>query len=257
MMIRAVATTAGVLALLLAGTTASFTGTATATTASAGPIVGAPELTHNPLYKQGRLPSVSCKAAKGTSKASTTRYLHKVVGCLNSVWRKTVKDFQPVEVRIEAKAEKGLCYSGLQVSGSFAASCGSVQVQLGSDWIKATSDQAILVEVTRAYAGVVQGQAGIGRAFWALPVKDEADGGVEQMHRFYLQADCLGGASLKALGRSAGNWKPLLTAETPKEYGRFKWYGKPANRLHWFERGYRAQGPGACNTWRAPSSKVA
>ncbi|MET8334807.1 hypothetical protein [Streptosporangium canum] len=100
-------------------------------------------------------------------------------------------------------------------------------------------------------------QAGISEAWWALPAGDEEDGGEEQMHRFYLQADCLGGVFMKILGRSAKNWKPLLTAETPKEYGRFNWYGTPANRLHWFEQGYRSQGPGACNTWKAPSSKVA
>jgi predicted metalloprotease len=248
MMIRALATTAGVFVLLFAGTTA----------ASAGPIVGVPELTHNPLYKQGRLPAISCKATKGTTKASTTKYLNKVVGCLNSAWRKTIKDFVPASVDVKTNIKSGLCFTGLQVSGSFASSCsGLIQVQLGSDWINAKSDQAILVEVTRAYAGFIQGQTGIGKAWWALPTRDEKDGGKEQTHRYYLQADCLGGVSMKVLGRSARNWKPLLAAETPKEYGRFNWYGKPANRLHWFDQGYKSQGPSACNTWKAPSSKVA
>ncbi|GAA3420768.1 hypothetical protein [Streptosporangium vulgare] len=250
-MIRALATTAGVFVLLFAGTVSTAT-------ASAGPIVGAPELTHNPLYKQGRLPAVSCKVTKGTSRASTTRYLDKVVDCLNSSWRRAVKGFVPVGVGAKAKVEEGPCFSGLEVAGSFATSCnGSVQVQLGSDWIKAKSDQAILVELTRAYAGAIQTQVGISKAWWALPAGDEKDGGEEQTHRFYLQADCMGGVSMKILGRSAKNWRPLLTAETPKEYGRFNWYGKPANRLHWFEQGYRSRGPGACNTWKAPSSKVA
>ncbi|WP_436762817.1 hypothetical protein [Streptosporangium sp. V21-05] len=235
-----------------------FAGTVSTATASAGPVVGAPELTHNPLYKQGRLPAVSCKVTKGTTKASTTRYLDKVVGCLNSSWREAVKGFVPVRVSAKAKVEKGPCLSGLRVTGSFAISCyGAVQVQLGSDWITAKSDQAVLVELTRAYAGVIQAQVGISEAWWALPAGDEKDGGVEQTHRFYLQADCMGGISMKILGRSAKNWKPLLTAETPKEYGRFDWYGKPANRLHWFEQGYGSRGPGACNTWKAPSSKVA
>ncbi|WP_326637528.1 hypothetical protein OG884_27290 [Streptosporangium sp. NBC_01755] len=249
MMIRTLATTAGVFVLLFAGTA----------TASAGPIVGAPELTHNPLYKQGSLPTVSCKVTKGTTKASTTKYLTKVVGCLNSAWRKTIKDFVPAGVSIKAKVENGLCLTGLQVSGSFAASCyGSIQVQLGSDWINAKSDQAMLVEVTRAYAGFIQAQTGISEAWWALPAsREEVGDGDEQMHRYYLQADCLGGISMKSLGRSAKNWKPLLTAETPKEYARFNWYGKPANRLHWFKQGYASKKPGACNTWKAPSSKVA
>lgn len=249
MIIRTLAATAGVFVLLSTGTA----------TASAAPIVGAPELTHNPLYKQGSLPSVSCKAAKGTTKASTTKYLNKVVGCLNSAWRKTIKDFVPAEVSIEANIKSGPCLTGLKVSGSFATSCySSIQVQLGSDWIKAKSDQAVLVEVTRAYAGFIQAQTGISEAWWALPAsRDEVGDGDEQMHRFYLQADCLSGISMKSLGRSAKNWKPLLTAETPKEYARFDWYGKPVNRLHWFEQGYASRKPGACNTWKAPSSRVA
>ncbi|GIH93366.1 hypothetical protein ACFFMN_00870 [Planobispora siamensis] len=59
------------------------------------------------------------------------------------------------------------------------------------------------------------------------------------------------------LGRSAKDWKPLLDAETPPEYDRFDWDGKPANRLYWFEKGYASGSPGACNTWTAASAKVA
>ncbi|MFI7424857.1 hypothetical protein [Nonomuraea sp. NPDC049684] len=54
MMIRVLAATAAGLM--------AFSGTA-----AAYPVQGAPELTHNPLYKKGKL-------AKGTTKSSTTTY---------------------------------------------------------------------------------------------------------------------------------------------------------------------------------------
>ncbi|GAA3125702.1 neutral zinc metallopeptidase [Streptosporangium carneum] len=248
MMIRALATTAGALTLLLSGTAA----------ASAYPVTGSPELTHNALYKLRAVPSVSCKATKGTTKSSTTKYLNKVVGCLNSAWGKIMKDFVPAGLSIKDTHEQGPCYSGMEISGSFATSCNrGIQVQLRSDWIKAKSDQAVIVELTRAYGGFVQAQTGISEAWWALRHNGEQAEIDEQTHRFHLQADCLSGVSLKSLGRSAKNWKPLLDAETPKEYDRFNWDGKTANRLHWFEQGYRSGRAGSCNTWKAPSSKVA
>ncbi|MBG0829047.1 hypothetical protein HS041_14845 [Planomonospora sp. ID67723] len=247
MMIRTFVATAGAFTLLLSGTAA----------ASAYPIQGAPELTHNPLYKQGRLPSISCKAAKGTSRASTTKYIKKIIGCLNSAWSKTVEDFAPAEADVESTIELKSCLSGMEISGSIAVPCyGSIVVQLRSDWIKAKSDTAILVELTRAYGRLIQAETGISKAWWALPSSGVEAEMNEQTYRFYLQTDCLVGVSMKALGRSAGNWEPLLGAETPREYDRFNWYGKRANRLYWFKQGYTSGGPGACNTWKASSAKV-
>ncbi|MEU6999664.1 hypothetical protein [Nonomuraea sp. NPDC046570] len=227
-------------------------------TASAYPVKGAPELTHNALYKTAKVPAAKCELTKGTSKASTTKYLTKVVGCLNASWSKTVKDFVPARVDIKSKHENGPCGTGMDIAGSFATSCReTIQIQLAADWIKAKDDLAILVEVTRAYSGLIQGQTGISEAWWAMPNDADEAQLDEQTHRFYLQADCLGAVSMKSLGRTSKNWKPALTAETPGEYSRFKWHGKPANRLHWFTQGYKAGRPGACNTWKAPSSKVA
>ncbi|MFD2352399.1 hypothetical protein ACFSTC_28645 [Nonomuraea ferruginea] len=55
--------------------------------AHADPVKGAPELTHNALYKAAKLPKVSCGAAKGTTAASTRTYITKLVGCLNKAWK--------------------------------------------------------------------------------------------------------------------------------------------------------------------------
>jgi predicted metalloprotease len=248
MKIRVLATSVAGCGLLFAGVPAAYAGT----------VHGAPELTNNALYKQGKLPKVSCKVTKGRTKASTKKYVTKVIDCLNSAWRKTIDDFEPATLDIDYSRPGMYCLTGEKISESFATPClRGVLVHLDSDWIKAKSDSAILVEITRAYAGFIQGQTGIAKAFWAMPNNGDGDLLDEQTHRFYLQADCLGAVSMKSLGRSAKKWKPLLDAETPKDLKRFHWNGKPANRLYWFERGYEQGRPGACNTWKAPSGKVA
>lgn len=239
------------------GVTASFLAVAPA--AHAYPVQGAPELTHNELYKQPKLPKVACKVAKGRTKAAVRKYITKVVDCLNTAWGRTTKEFTPATVEItDSTGESGYCLTGQKIAEPFAAACmRGIQVQLKSDWIKAKNDTAILIEITRAYGGFLQNQKGISEAFWALPHNQRGDELQEQTHRFYLQADCLGGVSMKSLGRTARNWRPLLDAESPKELKRFRWHGKPANRLYWFTQGYTKGRPGACNTWKAPSARVA
>jgi Predicted metalloprotease len=244
---------------IIAGAGIAVSLCAAAPAAHAYPVRGAPELTHNELYKQPKPPKVACAATKGRSRSSVRKYITKVVGCLNKAWGKTTKEFTPATVEITYDAGRGgYCLTGQRIAESFAAPCmRGIQVQLKSDWIRAKDDTAILIELTRAYGGFLQNQKGISEAFWALPHNQEGDELEEQTHRYYLQADCLSGVSMRSLGRTAKNWKPLLDAESPRELKRFRWHGKPANRLYWFTQGYTKARPGACNTWKAPSPKVA
>ncbi|GAA1021383.1 hypothetical protein Aple_060370 [Acrocarpospora pleiomorpha] len=224
--------------------------------AHAYPVKGAPTLTHNKLYKEGALPKVSCKPAKGTTKSSTEKYVKKLVSCLNSAWKGVIDGFQPV--RVVFKTDKESCASGMDIAGSFAEICGqTIQVRLASDWVKAKSDMNAFAAVTRVWSGVVQGQTGIGQAWWALEHDRSGDEVDEQTRRFYLQADCLAGASAKSLGRKVKDFKPLIAGMEPREYAGYKWNGKPTNRLYWTKKGYQAGRPGACNTWTASSAKVA
>ncbi|GAA3442489.1 hypothetical protein Pve01_21010 [Planomonospora venezuelensis] len=228
--------------------------------AAAYPIQGAPELTHNPLYKKGKLPKISCKLSKGTTEASTRKYLTKLVGCLNDAWKPIVDDYRPVSVDIKRKQDP-MCTSGTEMVNSYAIAClTSITVQLGDDWIKAKDDLPIFLQVTEAFGGVVQGQTGIGKAWWALSTPDEKEY-EEQYRRFTLQGYCLSGAAVKSLGRTARNWKPLLHAEDPetkdKGFSKHFTHKVTASEVAWFTRGYKAGGPGACNTWTASSAKVA
>ncbi|GIH78466.1 hypothetical protein Plo01_48950 [Planobispora longispora] len=228
--------------------------------AAAYPVKGVPELTHNPLYKKGKLPKISCKLSKGTTEASTEKYLRKLVGCLNDAWKPIVDDYQPVSVDIKRKQDDR-CTGGTEMVNSYAVVCGTfIRVQLGADWIKAKDDLPVFLQVTAAFGGVVQGQTGIGEAWWALGTDIEEEE-KELNRRFDLQQYCLSGAAVKSLGRTARNWKPLLHAEDPepkdKGFSKFFTHKPTANEVSWFTRGYKAGGPGACNTWTASSAKVA
>lgn len=252
MMIRVFVATTATLVL--------FSGAGTAAAAAAVPIKGAPELTNNALYKVGKLSKISCKGTKGTTRASTTKYAKKLIGCLNAAWKPAIKDFTPVEVKFRGADDKESCSSGLEVASSIAEICGqAVEIRLADDWIKAKDDLAMWVGITSMYSGVVLGQTGIGQAWWSLPNSGEESEMKEQNRRFYLQDDCLAGVSLKSLGRTVKDWKPVLGLTHPDEFDRFykRSLAKPANRIYWFKKGYQAGGPGACNTWKAPSSKVA
>ncbi|WP_214106588.1 hypothetical protein [Acrocarpospora catenulata] len=225
-------------------------------TAHAAPIKGEPVLTHNKLYKKGALPKISCKPVKGTTKSSTEKYVKKLVSCLNSAWKGTIDDFQPVAVVF--KTDKESCATGLDIAGSYAEICGqAIEVRLANDWINSKNDVKAFAAVMRAWSGVVQGQTGIGRAWWALPNDRTGADMEEQNRRFYLQADCLAGVSAKSLGRKIKNFKPVIAGMEPSEYAGYKWNGKPASRLYWIKKGYQTGKPGACNTWTASSPKVA
>lgn len=223
--------------------------------AHAEPVKGAPELTQNALYKAAKLPKVSCKLKKGTSSASTKKYITELVGCLNSAWKPAIKDFQPVKVAFKASDEKESCSTGLDLSTSFSEICATtISVKLASDWIRAKSDLKVFTSITRTWSGVVTGQTGIGQAWWGL--ENGADEAVmnEQNRRYYLQIDCFAGVSAKSLGRVVKDWKPVIKIP---EFWKNRYHGKAANRLYWTERGYTSGKPGACNTWSASSAKVA
>ncbi|TDB98821.1 hypothetical protein E1267_38380 [Nonomuraea longispora] len=229
---------------------ALFTGAA-----HAEPVKGAPELTHNALYKAGKVPKVSCKLSKGTGSASTRKYITALVGCLNSAWKPAIKDFKPVKVVFKASGEKASCSTGLDPATSFSEICAtSISVKLAGDWIKTKNDLKVFTSITRTWSGVVTGQTGIGQAWWAL--ENNADEAIMNEHnrRYYLQIDCFAGVSAKALGRAVKNWKPVHKLP---EFWKNRFHGTSANRLYWTERGYTSGKPGACNTWKASSSKVA
>ncbi|MEV0234112.1 hypothetical protein [Nonomuraea sp. NPDC050786] len=224
-------------------------------TALAEPVKGAPELTHNELYKAARLPKVACALNKGTSSASTRKYITELVGCLNTAWKPAIKDFVPVKVAFKDADDKESCSTGMDVSGSFSEICATaIRVRVADDWIKAKQDLTVFTSIVRTWSAVVTGQTGIGQAWWGLENDASEPLMNEQNRRYYLQIDCFMGVSAKALGRKVEDWKPVIQV---REFWKNRYHAKSANRLYWLEQGYKAGRPGACNTWTASSSKVA
>nr|WP_062330512.1 hypothetical protein [Herbidospora sakaeratensis] len=224
--------------------------------AQAAPVKGQPTLTDNAVYKKPALKKVSCKAVKGTTKASAEKYVKKIVSCLNTAWKGTINGFQPVKVRF--KQDEQACASGNDIAGSYAEICSrSLDVRLADDWIKAKSDTKVFAALIRAWNGVVQGMTGIGAAYSAMPNDRSGEDIAEQTHRYFLQGDCFAGVSAKSLGRKVTDFKQVISGMEPPEYSYLKHNGKPANRVYWMKKGYQSGRPGACNTWTAPAAKVA
>nr|WP_152992361.1 hypothetical protein [Nonomuraea pusilla] len=200
-------------------------------TAAAYPVEGAPELTDNDLYKAAELAGTACPAKKGTSRASTEKYLRALAACLGKAWRQ-----EPVQVEIHydpgtrKKAHK---------SWPFPVP-GGLYVALADDWVKAKSDAAVFYGMAAAYGEYMQIQAGITKAARSLDHHGDDKELDEQERRYSYQRACLAGAAAEALGRTPRTGAPSLKG----------------NALHWFTQGFKAGGPGGCNTWKAPSSKV-
>ncbi|MFG1947154.1 hypothetical protein [Nonomuraea sp. NPDC048826] len=119
-------------------------------------------------------------------------------------------------------------------------------------------DDKILSSITRTWSGVVTGQTGNGQAWWALQNDGSEKTMKEQNRRYALQSECLQAVSVKSLGKTVKDWPAFLASSRPKAYARFdKSDGKTASRVYWARQGYKTGKPGSCNTWKAPSAKVA
>ncbi|MER6951033.1 hypothetical protein ABT294_44170 [Nonomuraea sp. NPDC000554] len=197
-------------------------------TAAADPITGKPLLTDNALYKAGKLPKVACAAKKGKGRAATEKYIGIVHACLKKVWG--VKDmrlalhYSPIQKHLPTMTVYG--FEGISVA-------------LGDDWIKAGDDHRVFHEMASVYGHYILIRAGISTAHEKLDFGGDLKVHEQHERRYTYQQDCLAGAAAWALGRPARN--PALKG----------------NELYWFEQGYKAGGPQACNTWTASDAKVA
>ncbi|MEV0586893.1 hypothetical protein [Nonomuraea sp. NPDC050310] len=225
-------------------------------TASADPMG---DLKDNPLFQGSKLTN-SCakKLVKGTTRASSEKYVTALVSCLDKTWRPHLKPLYHGDVpglRIVKDAQ--CANSDEKSSTSLALFCKDLQVQVESDWIKARDDHAVLREVTWAYGRFVQQAAGITRSYLEFP-SDDAE---NVWRRPALLSDCLGAAFMKSVWtaqkRSGKEWKVMLTGLKKDELTRSGLFGKAASRVHWYTQGFKTGSPASCNVWKASSSKVA
>ncbi|MEU4403136.1 hypothetical protein AB0F88_01350 [Streptosporangium sp. NPDC023963] len=265
MKIRVIMATAVASVLLFPGTAAAL----------AYPVEDAPLLTGNSLYTAGKLPAAGCadRPAKGKSLASVKKHVKALVDCMNDAWLPYLKeaDLSSVPPSLEMKGtalkknSERYCFGAkMDPARSEAVNCFGryISVHIRPDWIKASDDLPILVELSSVYGEYVQHLVDIREGYNALHADDDKEI-QEQLRRYSLQANCLGGITAKgvwhALGYPAKDARRLLDlakadADAPK--GKDRYFGKSANVAYWTKRGYSTSDPRSCKTWTAPSSKV-
>ncbi|MEU9835923.1 neutral zinc metallopeptidase [Streptosporangium sp. NPDC048047] len=260
MKIRAIMVAAGAFALLSSGMTSAY----------AYPVSDAPDLTNNSLYTAGKLPEAACakKPAKGKTMASVTKHVNAVISCLNDTWGSYLKEanlqFVPTLVEMTGKYTSDCRGRTLNPKKSAVFYCGghaNFIVQIRSDWLKASDDVQIFAQLSSAYGEHVLNMVDIAEAYNALHADDGTEMS-EQLRRYNLQAQCISGVTAKslwpALGYPAKDAKRLAElAKAGAGKSKIDIFGKGVNLAYWFNRGYSTGDPKSCNTWTAPSGKVA
>ncbi|GAA5044669.1 hypothetical protein GCM10023259_016640 [Thermocatellispora tengchongensis] len=224
----------------------------------------------DPFRGTGRLAVTSCPEPPliDGGVPRSREYLTAAVACLNRSWSahfaRAGLTFRKPAVRFYEEPERRVC--GVRwPSGAAAFYCtnrATLVFPLTGAWIEGRTDLYPLKVAAHEYGHHLQSLTGIreraeARARAARNGRDPAEPG----RRYELQADCLAGVFLgsvrRSLARSAADWEALSEAiRASGDDGEHRTHGSPANRVRWFERGYRSVSPAACDTWPAPRAEV-
>ncbi|MFI7636709.1 neutral zinc metallopeptidase [Nonomuraea sp. NPDC049400] len=232
-------------------------------TAAAYPVKH-PKLIANPLYEAGPLPTTTCaepKVKTGDRKLARA-YVDAVIACLETTWEQHLTGaglpYSKIKVRHVAKIPK-TCGFKPDKDNSQAWYCvknRTLFFQIGKSWLADPEDLWLFQLTAYMYGYHVQSLTGIEGAYDAVRYRNDAEY-YEQERRYRLQKDCLAGAFLKSVwpmeGRTTEDWNYYVSLMS----GGSREYGKTATVRAWAKRGFATGDPGSCNTWTAPSSKVA
>ncbi|RVX44848.1 hypothetical protein EDD27_7599 [Nonomuraea polychroma] len=240
-----------------------------APTAAAAYPVKDPKLTKNPLYEAGALPTTTCAESelKRNNLTLARAYLDAVVACLETAWEQHLTNaglsYEKVKVRHMNRIPKNYCGFDVGKEDSQAWYCGrngTLVFQLGKGWLDNPYDLWLFNTASSLYGYHVQKLVGISAAYDKLRYRNRTEYD-EQERRQSLQSECLGGVFMKSVwpieGRTTNDWNELLDIVQGDEPGERRWFGKTSTVKSWMRRGFASGDPGSCNTWAAPSSKVA
>ncbi|GAT70311.1 neutral zinc metallopeptidase [Planomonospora sp. ID91781] len=256
--------------LLLTGT--AHAGTARADSGAAGAPVptGAKALTHNPLYRTGKL-TVPCGRHPDdfASVGAAKKHLTAMMDCMNASWSAQLKKaglpFEKPKVRFITGPTR-VCGEpwGEYVVGLYCTKQRQMVVMIDDYSIQQPADPDILHTLAHEYAHHVQNVTGILPAFWRTRVRTEAQA-LTYVRRMELQAECLAGAFMASIWASqeytAEEREALVNAARHNGDEQFekgkRIHGTGKNQSAWLQRGFDSASPAACNTWTAPASRVA
>ncbi|MEV6982770.1 neutral zinc metallopeptidase [Sphaerisporangium sp. NPDC051017] len=238
-------------------------------TSWAYPIKNAPVLTGSPLYSSGPLPRTSCpeQPVEAGDVASAKRYLTPLVSCLNDVWSAQFKragiPFVAPTVKFITKPQRACGDKwGKYVQAIYCNPTRQIVFLLDKSVMSNAEDLFLMDVIAHEYGHHVQNLAGMWKAYNNLPGRGRSEYD-EQTRRHELQAECLAGAFIgsvwSSLDRSTDDWRALLEADrrSGDETTDARDHGKGRNIANWLNRGFKAAGPAACNSWIAGASMVA
>ncbi|MFC4531878.1 neutral zinc metallopeptidase [Sphaerisporangium dianthi] len=226
-------------------------------------------LTRSPLYTSGRLPTADCpeKPVTPGSVSSARRYVLPLLDCLGEAWK---AQLAKARIRFSKPGVQFITRPGRvcghkwpkNAQGLYCPSQRRIVIMLDKHLTEQAEDLFLLDVIAHEYGHHVQNLAGIEAAFNSLTYRGKPEY-YEQYRRLELQAECLAGAFVgsiwNSLDRTSDDWDYLLeaTRESGDERAKVRDHGKGRNIANWLSRGFKAAGPGACNTWAAGAAMVA
>ncbi|MEU6425507.1 hypothetical protein ABZ860_06375 [Microbispora sp. NPDC046973] len=251
--------------IALAGSMALGLVPAVSGTAAAHPVTSK-TLTDNRLYGAGPLPATDCRErpVKKKDARSAKAYLNEMLNCLTRSWGPEFDQagLKLSRVKLTYATQVPAKYCGAKWrkddwDGYYCDASHTILIVLSKDLLEEPGDLYLFNLLATQYGEHVQNAAGIYRAWYRLDYGSKAEL-TEQTRRYSLQSSCFAGASLrsvwKSFRRAHEDWDDLL-------YYLRGWAGKySGNRksiTYWANEGFKSGDPMACNTWTAPSSKVA
>ncbi|MEV6986331.1 neutral zinc metallopeptidase [Sphaerisporangium sp. NPDC051017] len=221
----------------------------------------------SPLYNAPKAAKARCRlpAFRTGGLASMRRYGKAMSSCLDGIWARDFKAAKlwfvpPRAVFVPRRVKDRVC-GQMPMKGAGGTYCGRARKY----WVLLEPSDAyrgqeawVAEVIAHEYGHHIQYLMNITdyeHAAWydakTPKVKDALS------RRLELQAECLAGVALKAMGGAVPSlwefrtlYQGTLDAQWVRDHGRL------ATQLRWFERGYRAGGPKVCNTWKAPGRDV-
>ncbi|WP_329426505.1 neutral zinc metallopeptidase [Streptosporangium sp. NBC_01495] len=243
----------------------------TASSDSTGPVpTGTAALTGNPVYKTGKFVPKTCEepTIRGGDIESVQIYADNMAACLGRAWQTQLKKagipFSKPKVTVaygdRIKTACGVYRPG-DTFGLYCQKNRTVYLMVTEYGITGELDSPEMLEsLSIGYGYHVQRLIGVLAQEARAAKKLSRTGALALSSKVALQNICFTGAFLGSVWDSLGHTKEhgydyLIDRRSVESS--VKGNGTTKNRIHWMRRGFDAQSPGACNTFKAPASKVA
>ncbi|MFF5206915.1 neutral zinc metallopeptidase [Streptosporangium sp. NPDC000396] len=259
-------TGAGVTGAGVTGTGAGVTGAGSVgagATRQAGPVpTGNAALTDNPIYKTGKLELRTCEEQPTIPDDldSSRVYLEFVMECLDQSWR---DQFSKAKLpfskpRLVTTSRIGVPTGcGKFPKGAQAVYCPynkKITFLLDQGILSESTELFLLEVIAHEYGHHVQQLSGIMDAVDGRKYKNEK-AYLPELRKIELQAECFSGAFIGSIWQSLNRRQSDFTYVLRAAYDTSS-HGKAKNIAYWLTQGFNQEGPGACNTFSAPKSKV-